>query len=52
MLHTGISPNAQNNCKTIHSFKIGDASDMSNYIPISLLPTLAKDFERVIYIQL
>ena len=33
-------------------FKNEDASNMSNYRPISLLPTMSKVFERVIYDQL
>ena len=49
MLYTGIFPNALKISKTIPLFKKGDASNMSNYRPISLLPTISKVFERVIY---
>ena len=52
MLYTGIFPNALKMSKTIPLFKKGDASNMSNYMPISLLPTISKVFERVIYSQL
>ena len=49
MLYTGIFHNA---LKTIPLFKKGDVSNMPNYSPISLLPTISKAFERVIYNQL
>ena len=52
MLYTGIFPNALKMYKTIPMFKNEDASNMSNYKPISLLPTISKKFERVIYDQL
>ena len=52
MLYTGIFPNALKMYKIIPLFKKGDASNMSDYRPISLLPTISKVFERVIYNQL
>ena len=52
MLYTGIFRNALKISKTIPLSKKGDASNMSNYRPISLLPTISKVFERVIYNQL
>ena len=52
MLYTSIFPNALKISKTIPLFKKGDASNMSNYRPISLLPTISKVFKHVIYNQL
>ena len=52
MLYTGIFPNALKISKTIPLFKKGDASNMANYRPISLLPTISTVFERAIYNQL
>ena len=52
MLYTGIFPNALKISKTIPLFRKGDASNMSDYKPISLLPTISKVFEHVIYNQL
>ena len=42
MLHTGIYPNAFKIAKVIPIFKKGDPSLLTNYRPISLLPTLSK----------
>ena len=52
MLYTGIFPNPLKSYKTIPMFKNEDASNMSNYRPISLLPTISKVSECVIYDQL
>ena len=52
MLHTGIYPNAFKIAKVIPIFKKGDPSLLTNYRPISLLPTLSKMFERAIFSQL
>ena len=52
MLHTGIYPNAFKIAKVVLIFKKGDPSLLTNYRPISLLPTLSKIFERAIFTQL
>ena len=52
MLHTGIYPNAFKIAKVMPIFKKGDPSLLTNYRPISLLPTLSKIFERAIVTQL
>ena len=52
MLHTDIYPNAFKIAKVIPIFKKGDPSLLTNYRPISLLPTLSKIFERAIFTQL
>ena len=52
MLHTGIYQNAFKIAKVIHNFKKGDPSLLTNYRPISLMPTLSKIFERAMFTQL
>ena len=52
MLHTYIYPNAFKIAKVIPIFKKDDPILLTNYRLISLLPTLAKIFERVISTQL
>ena len=52
MLTTGIFPDAFKKSKIVPIFKKGDSSLLTNYIPISILPTISKIFERVIYNQL
>ena len=49
MLHTGIYPNEFKFAKVIPIFKKDDTSLLANYRPISLLPTLSKIFERVMF---
>ena len=52
MLHTGMYPNAFKIAKVIPIFKTGDPSLLTNYRPISLLPTLSKIFECAIFTQM
>ena len=52
MLTTGIFPDKLKIAKVIPLFKKGDKSIFSNYRPISLLPSISKLFEKVIYQQL
>ena len=51
-LHTGIYPSQLKLSRVKPLFKSGDQSRFCNYRPISLLPSLSKIFERVIFDQL
>ena len=51
-LLTGIYPDALKIAKVIPIYKKGNKSSLNNYRPISLLPTISKVFERVIFSQL
>ena len=51
-LHTGVYPTQLKMSRVKPLFKSGDKSLFSNYRPISLLPSLSKIFERVIFDQL
>ena len=46
MITTGVFPDSFKISKIIPLFKKGDSSLLSNYRPISLLPTISKIFER------
>ena len=52
MITTGIFPESLKIAKIILIYKKGEPTDLSNYRPISLLPTISKIFERIIHIQL
>ena len=52
MLSSGVFPETFKKSKIIPLYKKGHSSLLSNYRPISLLPTISKIFERIIYSQL
>ena len=52
MLETGVFPDKLKFAKVIPLFKKGDPTLLTNYRPISLLPSLSKIFETVINQQL
>ena len=52
MITTGVFPDSFKILKIIPLFKKGDSSLLSNYRPISLLPTISKIFESILYNQL
>ena len=52
MITTRIFPDSLKIAKIIPIYKKGEPTDLSNYKPISLLTTISKIFERVIYTQL
>ena len=51
-LITGIFPDKLKIAKVIPLFKKNDASVIDNYRPISLLPSISKLFEKVVFLQL
>ena len=51
-LNTGVFPDKLKVAKVKPLFKKGDKACLNNYRPISLLPTISKIFERVLYNQL
>ena len=51
-LDTGVFPNKFKLAKVVPIFKKDDDTKFSNYRPISILPTISKVFERVIFEQL
>ena len=52
MITTWLFPESLKIAKIIAIYKKGEPTDLSNYRPISLLPTISKIFERIIHIQL
>lgn len=51
-LRTGIFPDEWKSARVTPVFKNGSRSDLNNYRPISILPMIAKVFEKIIYDQL
>ena len=52
MMASSIFPDALKVSKVIPLYKKGDESDLSNYRPIALLPSISKIFENAILTQL
>ncbi len=52
MPNTGIFPDKLKIAKVLPLFKKDDENLFTNYRPISLLPTISKVFEKVIFKQL
>ena len=50
-IRSGIFPREWKCAKVIPLFKEGNHSDLNNYRPISIVPIVAKVFERIIYDQ-
>ena len=46
---TGIYPEEWKCSKLVPVFKQGDRADLDNYRPISIIPVVAKVFEKIIY---
>ena len=51
-LQTGIFPGDMKLAKVIPNYKKGDSFNMSNYRPISILPSISKIIERIVFNQL
>ena len=49
---TGIFPKERKWSKVVPVFKQGDRTDLDNYRLISIIPVVAKVFERIIYDQI
>lgn len=49
---SGVFPKCLKRAKIVPIFKGGDKDDISNYRPISLLPVIARIFEKLVYIRL
>ena len=48
---SGVFPTEWKSTKVIPLFKQGECSDLNNYRPISIIPVVAKVFERIVYNQ-
>jgi hypothetical protein len=51
-INTGIFPTEWKIAKVTPIFKKGKKNDLNNYRPISVIPTVAKIFEKIVYEQL
>ena len=49
---SGIFPDDWKCARVTPLFKQGERSDLNNYRPISVIPVIAKVFERIVYDQL
>ena len=52
MINTGIFPQMLKIAKVVPLYKKGDKNLLINYRPISLLPSISKIFEKIIYTQM
>ena len=52
MLKSGIYPDSLKISKIVPLYKKDDDTNLSNYRPISLLPSISKTFDKVILEQL
>jgi hypothetical protein len=50
-ISTGVFPDEWKCSKVIPLFKNGSHSELNNYRPISIIPVVAKVFERIVYDQ-
>ena len=48
-LHSGTFPDDWKCARVTPLFKQGEASDLNNYRPISVISVIAKVFERIVY---
>ena len=51
-MHDGNFPNNLKNADVTPVFKKGDRLDKCNYRPVSILPSLSKVFERIMFSQI
>ena len=51
-LETGVVPSEWQVAKVIPLYKSGSLAEIDNYSPISILPTLSKILEKIVYKQL
>ena len=51
-IHDGNFPNNLKNADITPTFKKGDRLSKCNYRPVSILPTLSKVYEKILYPQM